>query len=81
MLYTDTSALLPYYRADGVDPQWGINRFVKTLKGRSSRLLRSEFPHLKSLLPTLRTRSYFVATVGGAPGAPSARDAKRAAVV
>ena len=27
-------------------------------------VLREEFPHLKSRLPTLRSRSYFVATVG-----------------
>lgn len=50
-----------------VDPQFGIHRFVKNLKGRSSRLLRQEFPHLTSRLPTLWTNSYFVSTVGGAP--------------
>ena len=50
-----------------VDPQLGIHRFVKRLKGRSSRLLRDEFQWLKSRLPTLWTNSYFVATVGGAP--------------
>ena len=50
-----------------VDPQFGIHRLVKRLKGRSSRLLRQEFPSLKSRLPTLWTNSYFVATVGGAP--------------
>lgn len=50
-----------------VDPQFGIHRLVKTLKGRSSRLLRAEFPHLKSRLPSLWTNSYFVATCGGAP--------------
>ena len=50
-----------------VDPQFGIHRFVKAVKGRSSRLLREEFPWLKRRLPTLWTHSYFVATVGGAP--------------
>ncbi len=50
-----------------VDPQWGIARFVKTIKGRSSRILRSEFAHLRSRLPTLWSNSYFVSTVGGAP--------------
>lgn len=50
-----------------VDPQFGIHRFVKLLKGRSSRLLRKEYPKLKSRLPTLWTNSYFVSTVGGAP--------------
>ncbi|MCG5446469.1 IS200/IS605 family transposase [Micromonospora sp. NIE79] len=48
------------------DPQYGIHRLVKQIKGRSSRLLRQEFPHLKSRLPTLWTNSYFVATTGGA---------------
>jgi putative transposase len=50
-----------------VDPQFGIHRLVRDLKGRSSRLLRQEFPWLRSRLPTLWTNSYFVATVGGAP--------------
>lgn len=50
-----------------VDPQYGIHRLVKQIKGRSSRLLRQEFPRLKSRLPTLWTNSWFVATVGGAP--------------
>lgn len=50
-----------------VDPQFGIHRLVRDLKGRSSRLLRQEFPWLRSRLPTLWTHSYFVATVGGAP--------------
>ena len=49
-----------------VDPQYGIHRLVKQIKGRSSRLLRDEFPHLKTRIPTLWTNSYFVATVGGA---------------
>lgn len=50
-----------------VDPQFGIHRFVKRVKGASSRMLRAEFPELKSRLPTLWTNSYFVSTVGGAP--------------
>jgi putative transposase len=50
-----------------VDPQFGIGKFVRLCKGRSSRLLRLEFPTLKSRLPTLWTSSYFVSTVGGAP--------------
>ena len=49
------------------DPRYGIHRLVKQVKGRSSRLLREEFPSLKRRLPTLWTNSYFVATVGGAP--------------
>jgi putative transposase len=35
-----------------VDPQFGVHRLVKAIKGRSSRLLRAEFPSLKSRLPT-----------------------------
>jgi putative transposase len=50
-----------------VDPQLGVPKFVRRVKGRSSGLLRQEFPQLKSKLPTLWTNSYFVSTVGGAP--------------
>jgi putative transposase len=50
-----------------VDPQFGVHRLVKLLKGRTSRLLRQEFEWLCSRLPTLWTNSYFVSTVGGAP--------------
>ncbi|MFD2088397.1 IS200/IS605 family transposase [Brevibacillus brevis] len=46
------------------DPQFGIHRAVKHLKGYTSRVLRMEFRHLKSRLPSLWTNSYFVATVG-----------------
>lgn len=46
------------------DPQFGIHRIVKHLKGYTSRVLRMEFRHLKSRLPSLWTNSYFVATVG-----------------
>ncbi|WP_430394008.1 IS200/IS605 family transposase [Brevibacillus brevis] len=46
------------------DPQFGIHRVVKHLKGYTSRVLRTEFRHLKSRLPSLWTNSYFVATVG-----------------
>ncbi|WP_445311471.1 IS200/IS605 family transposase [Microcoleus vaginatus] len=49
------------------DPQLGITRLIRYMKGRSSRYLRQEFPWLKSRLPTLWTNSYFIATVGGAP--------------
>ena len=50
-----------------VEPQYGIHRLVRAIKGRSSRLLRQEYPWLKSRLPTLWTNAYFVSTVGGAP--------------
>ena len=50
-----------------VDPQYGIHRLVRQMKGRSSHLLRQEFPTLRSRLPTLWTNSYFVSSCGGAP--------------
>ena len=34
---------------------------------KSSHILRKEYPFLKSRIPTLRTNSYFISTVGGAP--------------
>lgn len=34
-----------------VDPQSGIAKVVRYMKGRSSRFLRQEFPWLKSRLP------------------------------
>ena len=50
-----------------VDPQYGINKAVRHIKGKSSHILRNEYPFLKSRIPTLWTNSYFVSTVGGAP--------------
>lgn len=50
-----------------VDPQFGIHSAVKFIKGRTAHVLRSEFKHLTTKLPTLWTNSYFVSTVGGAP--------------
>jgi len=50
-----------------VDPQYGIHKLVKQMKGRTSRILRQEFGILRTKLPSLWTNSYFVSTVGGAP--------------
>ena len=50
-----------------VNPQLGIHKAVKQIKGRSSRILREEYPWLKSRIPSLWTNSYFVSTVGGVP--------------
>jgi putative transposase len=50
-----------------VDPSYGVMKLVRLCKGRSSRLLREEFPALKTKLPTLWTNSTFISTVGGAP--------------
>ena len=41
-----------------------IHLIVKNLKSKSSRILRSEFPSLKSKLPNLWTRSYYCETIG-----------------
>jgi len=50
-----------------VDPQFGIHRLIRHIKGRSSRILRQEYPSIRSRMPSLWTNSYFVATTGGAP--------------
>ena len=50
-----------------VDPQYGIHKAIKLIKGRTSPYLRKEFKHLTTKLPTLWTNSYFVSTIGGAP--------------
>ena len=49
-----------------IDPQFGVMKFIRLAKGRSSKLLRDEFHHLKTKLPTLWTNSAFISTVGGA---------------
>ena len=46
------------------DPIYSVAEIVNRLKGASSRLLRSEFPALRSRLPTLWSRSYYAGTVG-----------------
>lgn len=46
------------------NPKFGICTCVKRLKGASSRILRDEFPELKSRLPSLWTKSSFISTVG-----------------
>jgi len=50
-----------------VNPQFGLHRLIKLIKGRPSRFLQQEFPALKRKLPSLWTNSYFVCTTGGAP--------------
>ena len=41
-------------------PHW----IVQQLKGYTSRIIREEFPKVKSRIPTLWTRSYYVESVG-----------------
>ena len=45
-------------------PTYAVHFVVNQLKGYSSVTLRREFPKLRSRLPTLWTRSYFVESIG-----------------
>ena len=46
------------------DPRWAVANLVNRFKGRTSRVLRQEFPSLRSRLPTLWSRSYFASSAG-----------------
>ena len=48
-----------------IPPDLGVKSYISRIKGKSARLLRQEFPSLKSRLPCLWTNSYFVSTIGG----------------
>ena len=45
-------------------PTFAPHQLIKQFKGYSSRLLRLEFRHLRSRLPTLWTNSYYCESVG-----------------
>ena len=45
-------------------PTIAVHFLVTQLKGYTSRILRSEFRHLRSKLPCLWTRSYYAESVG-----------------
>lgn len=45
------------------DPMWSPTQLIARIKGKTSRIMRSEFPVLKRM-PSLWTRSYFVSTAG-----------------
>ena len=45
-------------------PTLAISQIMYRLKRSTSHQLRKEFPHLKSRLPSLWTRSYYVGTAG-----------------
>ena len=47
------------------DPQFGIHRRVRLVKGASSHQMRQEFPELKKRLPSLWNNSYYCGTTGG----------------
>lgn len=46
------------------DPRLMLHKVIKQFKGKSSHILREEFPFLKSSMPSLWTRSYFSCSVG-----------------
>ena len=45
-------------------PTLPIHFIIQQLKGYSAHVLRQEFPHLKSRIPNLWTRSYYIESVG-----------------
>ena len=45
-------------------PTLAPHYIVQQLKGYTSRILRNEFPKLKSRIPTLWTRSYYCESIG-----------------
>jgi len=47
-----------------VNPQMGIDKIVRQIKGHTARTIREEYPWMKSRLPSLWTRSRFISTVG-----------------
>lgn len=47
-----------------VDPTVGVNILVSRIKGKTAHILCKEFPEIRRKLPTLWTRSKFIATVG-----------------
>ncbi|MFE1774759.1 IS200/IS605 family transposase [Streptomyces sp. NPDC059008] len=51
------------------DPKSSASYVANQFKGFTSRVLRAEFPHLKSQMPTLWSSSYFAASVGAVSAA------------
>ena len=47
-----------------IDPTIGVNIVVARIKGKTAHILNREYPELTRKLPTLWTRSKFIATVG-----------------
>jgi putative transposase len=62
----------PKYRR-AVLPKEAPSYIANQLKGLTSRCLREEFPHLRSRLPTLWSRSFFVASAGAVSAATAQR--------
>jgi len=47
-----------------VDPRIGIDAVVRKIKGYTAHTIRKEYPWMKSRLPSMWTRSRFIASVG-----------------
>jgi putative transposase len=47
-----------------VDPRTGIDAVVRKIKGDTAHTIRKEYPWMKSRLPSMCTRSRFIASVG-----------------
>ena len=48
-----------------IPPTENVSLMIGKIKGMTAKVLREEFSHLKSRLPNLWTRSYFVVSTGG----------------
>lgn len=46
------------------NPRFGIMECVHKLKGGTAKIIREEFPYLKSRLPNMWTRESFISSVG-----------------
>ncbi len=57
-------------------PRWSPAKIAARLAGSTSHTLRSEFAHLRSRVPTLWSRSYFM-TTGGSVDAAGRNDIER----
>lgn len=47
-----------------IDPTIGVNIIVSRIKGKTAHILTRQFPEIKRKLPTLWSRSKFIATAG-----------------
>ena len=47
-----------------VNPKIGVYSVISKIKGYTSKILRNEFPSLRTKLPSLWTNSKFISTVG-----------------
>ena len=50
-----------------LDPSYGIAHFISHCKSRSAQILRKEFIHLKTKLPTMWSGSVLISTIGEIP--------------